>query len=242
MDIQNMKKLIKETHPNISELVRWNDHHFVILDKPAGIPVQPDLTGDKSLLDLGEIYIKSQLHLITRLDRPASGLVVLGKSKDAVGYYKSLNESQKVSKKYVVLVEGIVEKEEDELIHHLLHHKSSKKSQVYETEREGTKVAKLKYKTIEKLERYSILEVEIASGRFHQIRAQLAFIGYPIKGDVKYRAKRSNKDKSIYLSCYDISFKTKSNDKLIEGKAIFNTEDNLWKIINEKINGGEKAK
>lgn len=235
---QTTKKLNKK-HPPISRIVRHNDHHFIIMDKQAGMPTQPDKTGDMSLLQLAEIYCKRRVHAATRLDRPASGLNLFGKTPSDVVYIRELAEKGNIEKEYIVVVEGKIEKKADHLEHFLFHNKKTRKAEVSENDKEGHKNAKLSFQLLSNTDNYSILKVQISSGRFHQIRAQLAHIGFPIKGDVKYGARRANKDRSIHLLCYSMKFKVKSSGKDIQCIAEINTEDNLWALTKEILDGGE---
>jgi len=209
------------------------------MDKAPGIPVQPDLTGDKSLLQLAEIYCKRRVHAVTRLDRPASGLNLFGKTPDDVTYARELSTEGKLEKVYIAIVEGVVENEKASISNYLFHNTKSKKAEISETKKESYKSAKLDYEVIGVTDNYSILKVNIHTGRFHQIRAQLAHMGHAIKGDVKYGARRSNKDRSIHLLCYSIKFKVKSSSKEIHSFATLNLDDALWALTNEKLNGKE---
>lgn len=207
------------------------------MDKAAGVPVQPDKTGDMSLLQLAEIYCKRRVHAVSRLDRPASGLNLFGKTPADVNYVKTLIEKGKYEKEYIAIVEGEVEGKEKSMTHYLFHNKKTRKSEVSNEEKENYKKADLSYTLVSKTENYSILKVKIATGRFHQIRAQLSHMGTPIKGDVKYGARRANKDRSIHLICYSMKFKVKASSKEIYSLAEFNSEDKLWALTNDILNG-----
>ncbi len=235
---QITKKLNKK-HPPISKIVRHNDHHFIIMDKAPGIPVQPDQTGDMSLLQLAEIYCKRRVHAVTRLDRPASGLNLFGKTPDDVTYARELAAKGKLEKKYIAIVEGVVEKKKASISNFLFHNTKSKKAEISEEEKEGFKQADLDYEVLAVTDNYSILKIHIGTGRFHQIRAQMAHIGHAIKGDVKYGARRANKDRSIHLLCYSMKFKVKASSKQIKSVATLNLEDALWSLTNEKLHGKE---
>lgn len=222
---------------SISSLIKWNDHHFLIIDKPATIPVQTDLTGDKSIGQLAEIYSKTKLHAITRLDRPASGLCLFGKSPDDVSYVQALLKNGELKKTYVILVEGIIKEDKGTLTDLLVHNKKLKKSIVTKVEGPDAKKAKLDFEVILRFERYTALRVVIHNGRFHQIRSQFANYGFPIKGDVKYGARRKNKDRSIYLNCHSISLKTQIGKKEINCISDLPADDTLWKETQKIING-----
>ena len=209
------------------------------MDKAPGVPVQPDQTGDMSLLQLAEIYCKRRVHAVTRLDRPASGLNLFGKIPDDVVYARDLAAKGKLEKVYIAIVEGVVENKKASLSNFLFHNTKAKKAEISEEEKEGYKKADLDYEVIAETDNYSILKVQIETGRFHQIRAQLAHMGHSIKGDVKYGARRANKDRSIHLLCYSIKFKVKASSKEIHSFAELNQEDALWALTNEKLNGKE---
>ncbi len=235
MDSQTLKKLSKLEF-KISDRIVWNDHHFLVFDKPAGLPSQADLSNDSSALQLAEIYTKTKLHLLTRLDRPASGLILMSKGKKANSHFQEQKTETNLKKSYLALVEGIVDKKSGILKQFLLHDKSSRKARIVDAENPKGKEAILHFELIKALERYSILRIELETGRFHQIRCQLAGMGHPIKGDVKYGARRSNKDRSIYLNCYELALLNYSKDKQIHCFAKLDTKDNLWKIIQETLN------
>jgi len=208
------------------------------MDKAHGMPVQEDPTGDMSLQQLAQMYTKTKLHLITRLDRPAAGLVLFAKSKDAAAHSQSILHSPLFEKSYIAIVEGSLEKKENQLKNYLTHHKKDKKAFVAEEESEEFKEALLSYKVLAEYENYSALKIKLDTGRFHQIRAQLAHLGHPIKGDIKYGARRKNDDRSIHLCAYQMKIQSKSKQKSIECVSQLKTEDTLWnetlKAINEK--------
>ncbi len=232
---QITKKLTKK-HPPISNIVRHNDHHFIIMDKAAGMPVQPDRTEDMSLLQLAEIYCKRRVHAITRLDRPVSGLNLFGKIPDDVVYAKGLMKEGKFEKMYIAIVEGKVETKKGQIENFLYHNARRKKAEVNDIEKVGYKKSILEYELLKATDNYSILKINLITGRFHQIRAQLSHIGFPIKGDVKYGARRANKDRSIHLTCYSIKFKVKASNKEIHSFAVLNLEDKLWSLTNDTLN------
>lgn len=209
------------------------------MDKAPGIPVQPDQTGDMSLLQLAEIYCKRRVHAVTRLDRPACGLNLFGKTPDDVNYARDTATKGKLEKVYLAIVEGVVENKKASISNFLFHNANQKKADISDQEKEGYKKAELDYEVLNVTDNYSILKVNIQTGRFHQIRAQLAHMGHAIKGDVKYGARRANKDRGIHLCCYSIKFKVKASSKEIHSFASLNLEDSLWALTNEIINGKE---
>lgn len=190
----------------IGDIVLYKNNQLIAFNKPAGLPVQADRTGDKSLLDLAEIYGKSKSYLIHRIDRPVSGVVLLAKTKSALVKMNAAWQNNQVTKTYLAVVKNAPANLEGELVHYLKKDGRSNKSTVTTEEAKNAKKAVLKYKVIGNSDFYHLLEIQIETGRHHQIRAQLAAIGSPIKGDVKYGFKRSNKDKSIHLHAWKLQF------------------------------------
>jgi len=180
------------------------DEHLCVVWKPAGMPVQPDHTGDASLLDrVSQQLADPRLSLVHRLDRPVSGAVLFARTPAAV---KDLNEQfreRRVEKRYWAIVEGtpaVPEGQEWCTVEHLLlHDTKAKRAKVLHSIREGAAMARLKFRILARGERLSLLEVVPEGGAFHQIRAQLSAMGNSIRGDVKYGARRSEKDRSIAL-------------------------------------------
>ena len=207
----------------LSDWVIWNDHHLVLVNKPAGIPVQTDKSGDKALIEIMSSYCKTSLYLVNRIDRPATGLVVFAKKKTALTHLSSQFQNRTVEKTYLAVVPNKAIKEKAQLIHFL--RKDGKRHKAI-IEAEGTKGQKaiLDYEVIGKIENYQLLKVDLQTGRFHQIRAQLAAIECPIKGDVKYGARRKNKDRSIHLHAWKIGFQHPSTQEKILLKAAVPTE------------------
>lgn len=190
----------------IGDLVLYKNNQLIAFNKPVTLPVQNDKSGDKSLFNLAEIFCKSKLHLIHRLDRPASGVVLFAKTKGAL---VSLNEQFKnrvVEKTYLAVVKTLPEHPEDKLVHYLKKNGLQNRSIVYDAPMTGAKRSMLTYHHIASIDHYHLLEVSLHSGRHHQIRAQLAAIGSPIKGDDKYGFKRANRDRSIHLHAWKLKF------------------------------------
>lgn len=203
------KKTIQRTleHQFIGDWVIYKNNQLIAFNKPPGIPVQADKTGDKSLLQLAEIYCKSKLFLIHRIDRPASGVVIFAKNKKAVGLLNDQFKLRTVSKTYLSVVKNKPENEKGTLRHFLLKNQKLNKSAVVEEGTPNSKMAELEYETIGSSDNYHLLKMNLLTGRHHQIRAQLSAINSPVKGDVKYGARRSNKDRSIHLHSWKMSFK-----------------------------------
>ena len=197
---------MNSTKNKIGDLVLYKNNQLIAFNKPATIPVQKDKSGDKSLFNLAEIFCKSKIHLIHRLDRPASGVVLFAKTKGAL---VSLNEQFKtrlVEKTYLAVVKNLPEQPEDKLVHYLKKNAFQNRSVAYDAPMTGAKQSMLTYHIIDSIEHYHLLEVNLHSGRHHQIRAQLAAIGSPIKGDDKYGFKRANRDRSIHLHAWKLKF------------------------------------
>jgi 23S rRNA pseudouridine1911/1915/1917 synthase len=194
--------------------VLFEDNHLIIVNKKSGDIVQGDKTGDTPLSDVVKEYIKEKynkpgnvfLGVVHRLDRPTTGVVVFTKTSKSLERFNKMLRDKKVDKTYWALVKNLPEKLEDTLIGYLKKNPKNNKSTSYSTEIEGSKKATLHYKTIKSLENYHLLEVDLETGRHHQIRCQLASIGSPIKGDLKYGFNRSNKDASISLHARKIEF------------------------------------
>ncbi len=189
---------------SIRDYILYQDHHILIANKPAGMPVQDDLSKDPSLHKLIQAYCKRDLHLCNRIDRPVSGIVLFAKSKEDAVLLNEQNAYNSMDKEYLALVEKKVIDASGKLENRL--QKSSKHKKAYVSKDETGDLARLEYQVIHEMDHYLLIQVAIKSGRFHQIRSQLAHAGIPIKGDVKYGARRSNKDRSIGLHAWKINF------------------------------------
>lgn len=190
----------------IGDWVIYKNNQLIGFNKPPALAVQQDKTEDKSLHQLAEIYCKSRLFLIHRLDRPASGAILFAKSKSALVSLNAQFQGRSLKKTYLAVVKNRPPEKEGVLIHFLLKNQKLNQTISFEKEEAGTKKAELKYKLIGSIENYHLLEIDLTTGRHHQIRAQLAAIGCPIKGDVKYGFKRRNKNRSIHLHAWKLAF------------------------------------
>jgi len=194
--------------------VIYEDNHIIIVNKRAGDLVQGDKTGDKPLNDIVKDYLKDKynkpgnvyLGTVHRLDRPTTGLVIFAKTSKALPRLNKLFASKDISKTYWAVVKNQPPKTEDTLIHWLKKNPKNNKSKAYIKVVQDSKNAILHYKVLKKLDNYYLLEVNLETGRHHQIRAQLSSIGCAIKGDLKYGFDRSNKDASIHLHARQIQF------------------------------------
>ena len=223
-------KELEAVSPKISDWVLYKNNQLIAFNKPAGIPIQPDKTEAKSLQDLGEIYAKSNLFIIHRIDRPASGVIVLAKSKKGLARMNAQFQERTIKKTYLAVVKKAPEKSEGQLIHYLRKNEKANKTQVFEAPVKGGKKAILNYKVIGKSDNYTLLEIDLETGRHHQIRAQLAKIGSPIKGDVKYGARRSNKNRSIHLHAWKLSFQHPVTSETVDLVADM-PEDAIWNFF-----------
>lgn len=194
--------------------VLFEDNHIIIVNKRAGDIVQGDKTGDKPLSEVVKEYIKDKynkpgdvfLGVVHRLDRPTSGIIIFARTSKALERLNKMLREKQIQKTYWAVVKNQPKKDHDSLISFLKKNPKNNKSTVYNKDTEGSKKAVLHYKTVKRLNNYSLLEVDLETGRHHQIRAQLSAIGSPIKGDLKYGFDRSNKDGSIHLHARKIQF------------------------------------
>lgn len=220
---------------SINERILYEDNHLVIVNKIAGEIVQGDKTGDEPLLEMVRDYIRVKYEkpgnvfcgLVHRIDRPVSGAVIFAKTSKALERMNQLVKDRKIRKIYWALVEGCPEKESDTLTHYLKKNEKLNKSFCVSETTEGAQKAVLSYQLLKKFERYSLLEVELFTGRHHQIRVQLSAMGYCIKGDLKYGAKRSNPDGSISLHAHQLVFEHPVSHQLIDVVADGLVDDNL---------------
>ncbi|MGV6832144.1 MAG: RluA family pseudouridine synthase [bacterium] len=193
--------------------ILYEDNHIIAINKRAGDIVQGDKTGDAPLSDIVKTYIKNvynkpgnvYLGVVHRLDRPTSGVVLFAKTSKALSRLNKMLAERSIHKTYWAVVNQIETKSE-RLVHYLRKNPKNNKSTAFVNPTTNAKKAILSYKVIEQLERYSLLEIQLETGRHHQIRVQLASQGFPIKGDLKYGFNRSNKDGSIHLHARHIAF------------------------------------
>ena len=206
---------MSKTLSNKSNLqVLYEDNHIIIVNKRAGDIVQGDKTGDKPLSEVVKEFIKDKynkpgnvyLGVTHRLDRPTTGIVVFAKTSKVLPRLNKLFSDKKVNKTYWAVVKERPKKEKATLVNWLKKNPKNNKSTAYNNEITDSKKAILHYDIIKQLNNYHLLEVNLETGRHHQIRCQLASIGSPIKGDLKYGFDRSNKDASIHLHSRKIEF------------------------------------
>lgn len=198
----------------IADRVLYEDNHLIAMNKLPGELVQGDETGDRTLADDVKSYLKEKyskpgnvfLGIPHRLDRPTSGIVVYCRTDKALSRMTALFRTSDVKKTYWAIVDRAPERREGELVHYITRNAAQNKSIASAKERPGSKIARLSYRLIASSENYHLLEIDLHTGRHHQIRAQLAAIGIHIKGDLKYGAARSNPDGGICLHARHVSF------------------------------------
>ena len=217
---------------SLKEWLLYDDDHLVAFNKPALIPTQPDLTGDKSLWEMAQDFLNMPLFVIHRLDRPTSGIVVFAKNKQAAAVLSQQFEQRKIHKIYAAIVEQKPQNTEGVLVDFLTHNTEKNKSFISKTPTSHAKRAELHYLLRGSSDRYHWLDITLLTGRHHQIRVQLAAIGCPIKGDVKYGARRSNLNRSIHLHARELSFWHLTTGINITLKAGFPIEnDAVWQFF-----------
>ncbi len=220
--------------------VLYEDNHLIIVNKSAGEIVQGDKTGDEPLSDLVKAYLKEKYQkpgnvfcgVTHRLDRPTSGAVVFAKTSKALTRLNDMFRNGEVKKTYWAIVKNRPVAEENTLIHYLIKNEKTNKSVAYDIEKPHTKRAVLHYRLIAASQNYYLLEIDLETGRHHQIRCQLAKIGSPLRGDLKYGAERSNPDGSISLHARTISFVhpvSKENISVIAPLP----EETLWNAFSQ---------
>ena len=223
-------------HSNKDNLqVLYEDNHLIIINKRAGDLVQGDKTLDTPLSEIVKEYIKETYHkpgnvflgVPHRLDRPTTGIVIFTRTSKALERLNAMLREKRIQKTYWAIVKQTPKHEKDTLVHFLRKNARNNKSSVFRNEIAGSKKGILHYRLLKKLDRYFLLEVDLETGRHHQIRAQLSFIGCPIKGDLKYGFPRSNSDGSIHLHAREISFIHPVSKEKIHLKAPL-PKDPVW--------------
>lgn len=218
--------------------VVYEDNHIIIVNKNSSEIVQGDKTGDTPLSDIIKQYLKEKYNkpgnvfvgVTHRLDRPVSGLVVFAKTSKALSRLNEMFKNGEVRKTYWAITKNCPPTDEAELTNYLVRNEKQNKSYAYDKEVKNSKKAVLHYRLISHSENYYLLEIDLKTGRHHQIRCQLAKMGCPIKGDLKYNFPRSNPDGSISLHARKVSFIHPVSKEMIEIEAPV-PNDNLWKAL-----------
>ena len=214
------------------------DNHLIVVNKRVGDIVQGDKTGDKPLSDVVKEYIKEKynkpgevfLGVVHRLDRPTTGIVVFARTSKALSRMNELFSNRETQKTYWVVVKNKPVKSQDKLVHYIKRNEKNNTSKAHLNEVPDSKLASLEYKIIKELTNYTALEIELHTGRHHQIRAQLAAIGSPIKGDLKYGFDRSNPDGGIHLHARKLCFTHPVSKEAITIIAP-TPDDVIWKAV-----------
>jgi len=232
--------------PSLASRIVYEDNHLLILNKLPGEISQADKTGDPSLTEVLKDFIKERddkpgqvfLGLVHRLDRPTSGLLLFAKTSKALERLNEIFRERQVDKRYWALVEGIVPEDckvWQKARHWITRKEAQNRSYASEDQRAGSQEAVLEWRLLKPGDRYSLLEVKLHTGRHHQIRAQLEALGFHIKGDLKYKAARSNKDGGISLHSTVLSFIHPVRKELLEVSAepwqVQLADAGLWKAL-----------
>lgn len=222
--------------------VVYEDNHVIIVHKESGEIVQGDKTGDKPLSETVKDYIRDKFHkpgnvflgVVHRLDRPVAGLVVFARTSKALSRLNEMFRNGVVHKTYWAITKNAPAEPEGTLVNWIVRNEKQNKSYVYDKEVPNAKRAELKYRVIAHTENYHLIEVNLLTGRHHQIRCQLAHMGCVIKGDLKYGAPRSNPDGSISLLSHEVTFIHPVSKMEIKAESLI-PDDRLWRDIAEAV-------
>jgi len=226
-----------EVH-NTNLEVLYEDNHIIAINKRSSDIVQGDKTGDEPLSDKVKAYIKKNydkpgevfIGVTHRIDRPTSGVVLFARTSKALSRLNEMFRDKEIKKTYWAIVKNEPKPNQGKLTHFLKKNETANKSKAFEKSVDGALLSELEYKVIAKSDNYFLVEAKPLTGRHHQIRVQLSFIGCPIKGDLKYGFARSNKDGSISLHARQVEFMHPVKKEMIVIKAPV-PEDNLWRDI-----------
>lgn len=225
------------------EDILYEDNHLLVVNKHAGDLVQPDPSGEPALEDRIREFIKTRdgkpgavfLGVVHRIDRPVSGAVLFAKTSKALVRLNEMIRTGGIRKIYWAVTEQRPDPEQGELRHYILRDGKSNRSRACDTPKPEAKEGRLRYRTAAASSRYTLVEVELLTGRHHQIRAQLSRIGCPIKGDLKYGAKRSNPDGGISLHSRSVSFLHPVRREPLTVTAPVPEGDNLWAFFTDAV-------
>ena len=219
----------------------FEDNHLLVINKKTGQLVQGDKTGDSSLLDLIKDFIKTRDHkpgnvflgLVHRIDRPTSGLVIYAKTSKALTRLTQMVKNREIRKTYWAVVPKEMIPQSQRLIHYLQKNEKTNKATVFIRPTDNAKESVLNYEVVKTLDNFQLLEIDLETGRHHQIRAQLSKIGVPIKGDLKYGAARSNSDGGIHLHARKLEFVHPVTSQKLELVAPVPGNDPVWKACDD---------
>ena len=228
----------KSKNINIESQILYEDNHLIVINKKVGQLVQGDKTGDESLLDSIKNFIKIRdnkpgnvfLGLVHRIDRPTSGLVIYAKTSKALSRLTQMVKNREIKKTYWAVVAKEMIPQSQRLVHYLKKNEKNNKAIIFTKPTEGAKEAILTYNIIKTLDNYQLLEIDLETGRHHQIRAQLSKIGASIKGDLKYGSPRSNPDGGIHLHARKLEFIHPVTKENIEIIAPVPQNDAVWGV------------
>ena len=223
--------------------ILYEDNHLLVVNKRCGDLVQPDPNGSSALENEVKAFIKERdakpfdvfLGVVHRIDRPVSGAVLFAKTSKALVRLNEMLRKGEMHKRYWAIVENRPEYERGELTHYIVRDGRSNRSFCYASPKADAKEARLRYEVLGCSDRYTLVEVELLTGRHHQIRAQLSKIGCPIKGDLKYGAKRSNAGGGISLHSRSVAFLHPVRREPIEVVAGAPVDDNLWQFFAQSV-------
>ena len=232
---------MQNSNSNIASQIIFEDNHLLVINKNAGQLVQGDKTGDESLLESIKNFIKIRDHkpgnvflgLVHRIDRPTSGLVIYAKTSKALSRLTQMVKNREIKKTYWAVVAKEMIPQSQRLVHYLKKNEKNNKAIIFTKPTEGAKEAILTYNIIKTLDNYLLLEIDLETGRHHQIRAQLSKIGASIKGDLKYGAPRSNPDGGISLHARKLEFIHPVTKEHIEIVAPVRQNDAVWRACEE---------
>lgn len=221
-------------------MILYEDNHLLVVNKAVGELVQTDPAGTPALEDELKAFLKKRdgkpgdvfLGVVHRIDRPVSGVVVLAKTSKALVRLNEMIKNGQIRKTYWAIVENAPADAEGLLTHYIVRDPKSNRSRALDAPREGAKEARLRYHVLKKSDRYTLLEIELLTGRHHQIRAQLARIGCAIKGDLKYGARRSNPDGGICLHSRAVEFDHPVRHEPVKIVAPV-PEEKLWRYFEQ---------
>ena len=223
-------------------LVLYEDNHLIAVYKQNNELVQGDRSGDSTLADKVKAYIKEMynkpgdvyLGITHRIDRPVSGVVLFARTSKALARLNRMFQENEINKKYLAIVKERPPADEEELTHFIKKNEKQNKSYSHDTEVKGSRKARLKYRILSRTDRYYLLEIDLFTGRHHQIRSQLSKIGCPIRGDLKYNYPRSNPDGGISLHARSIEFNHPVKQEPVKIVAPL-PDENIWKLFADLI-------
>lgn len=218
-----------------SDFVRFQNHHWLVANKPPGLPIQPDQSEAPDFLTALQAYTHQALHLLTRLDRPVSGLVLLIKNKSYFAHFQNLLSTSKIQKTYLAISGQRPQENTGEFIHWLEADSFKNTSKISSTPLPGYQKSHLQYRIIASSERYHLWAINLITGRHHQIRAQLGYSGFPIQGDTKYGAPRANRSHFIHLHAAKLSFPHPISLVQEAYAAAPSTEVGLWRLFQSEF-------